>query len=234
MYDAIAKGFAEMDIPSTSFMGWLNADDILFPNALQNILCISSNLPEIQWLGGVHCVIDEEDNIISKRLNYYFYPQEIVKSGCCDGTHWAYIQQEGSFWKKSLWDYVQGLNVNFRFAGDWDLWRRMAQHTCFVYCPVMLGAFRRRPGQLSSQPGYQEELDHALSLKERQKYLRYFLHKHSRKLFKKLEYQNGTWQLFETAIDLSIKNKIILYLNALSCTKTVNFLCKLYSTLKRS
>ena len=66
MYDAIAKGFQKMSIPDDAFMGWINADDILFPDALKKIFEVITTLQNIQWIGGRHCIIDEDDIIITK------------------------------------------------------------------------------------------------------------------------------------------------------------------------
>ena len=234
MYDAIVKGFSKMNIPDMSFMGWLNADDILFPNALQKIIKISSDCPEIQWLGGIHCIIDEEDNILTKRSDYYFYPQQIIENGCCDGIHWSYIQQEGSFWRKHLWDSVQGLNKTLRFAGDWDLWRRMAQHSSFMYCPIMTGAFRKRPGQLSAQPGYAEEISQLLHIKQRKKYFMKFLFSNSSINYLQVYNTNGRWCIKNKIYSLHLTRKIRLYLISHGYIKLLNFLCHVYSIVKKS
>ncbi|MBM3514722.1 MAG: glycosyltransferase, partial [Alphaproteobacteria bacterium] len=46
MYHAIQAGFARSDAP---YMGWLNSDDQLTPWAIQTVLDIFDQLPEVRW-----------------------------------------------------------------------------------------------------------------------------------------------------------------------------------------
>jgi len=41
-----------------------------------------------------------------------------------------YIQQESTFWRRSLWEKAGGeLNAAYRDVGDFDLWVRFFRHT---------------------------------------------------------------------------------------------------------
>lgn len=230
MYDAITKGFQKMSIPDDAFMGWLNADDILFPRSLEQIFNVITTLPNIQWIGGRRCMIDENDIIIYEGGSHEFYPQYLIENGCCDGKHWYYLQQEGTFWQKKIWDSVGGLNIELRYAGDWDLWRRMAQQTPFIYCPFITGAFRKRPGQLSSHPEYQAEIDLLLSQKKRRNACLRFLI--SNKRFKKLDFQGKTWFLYEKVSFLPFKEKLcrfLIVLNMIKLKKLLSLICHIWS-----
>ena len=169
MYDAIAKGVALLDIPSDAFMGWINADDILLPGALETVAHVAGAFPNVRWIGGTWTKIDIHGAVLSQFQNQ-FYPQEFLRAGICDGMHWPVIQQEGTFWRKSLWDEAGGIDTSFRLAGDWDLWRRMAVHAPYTHITQAMGAIRSHPGQLSATPGaYMKEIDAALPLHQRQK-----------------------------------------------------------------
>lgn len=163
LYDALVKGFtAHGAMPSDSFMGWINADDIVLPGALDFISRVSAALPEVEWVGGQGHVTDVSGNVLAAGKAYF--PQALVAAGLCDGKRWSLMQQEGSFWKVSLWQKTGGLDSTFRLAGDWDLWRRMAGHVpCFVADRPM-GSFSRREGQLSADVnGYGQEIDSRLA-----------------------------------------------------------------------
>ena len=227
MYDAIAKGFQKMSIPDDAFMGWINADDILFPDALKKIFEVITTLQNIQWIGGRHCIIDEDDIIITKGGSNIFYPQFLLKNGCCDGKNWYYIQQEGSFWRKTLWDATGGLNIDLRYAGDWDLWRRMALHAPFIYCPFFTGAFRKRLGQLSSHSGYQDEINLLLPQTKRKKAFLMFLLLSSNKKFKKLKFKK-TWVLFDEVPVWPIKEQVRRFLLTFNMRKTEKILRLFY------
>ncbi len=162
MYDAIAKGFARLEMAPDDFMTWLNADDALWPDCLERIARVAASRPDVTWLGGARCLVDASGAIAEyDPLNQY--PREILAAGLCEGKHWQFLQQEGSFWRRSLYDAAGGLDTRFRLAGDWDLWRRFAEKAPRHGLAAVLGAFRLRPGQLTSDLSpYWAELDQAL------------------------------------------------------------------------
>lgn len=168
VYDAILKGFEKLNASSDSFLGWINADDILFPGTLSIVAKTAVLYSEVQWICGVPTVIDMQGKIIAEGPGYCL-PRSFIARGVCDGLHWTGFQQEGTFFRKCLWDAVGGLNLSFKLAGDWDLWRRMAVHAHVAHVSRALGAFRRRPGQLSAVQAdlYKREMDTTVSIRER-------------------------------------------------------------------
>lgn len=173
MYQAIARGFSSFYIPQECFMGWINADDILCKNTFRAVQEVAVALPEVTWLGGQPLVIDEKSAVISKGRSAPLYPKEFLVEGLCDGSHWKLLQQEGTFWKKKVWDHVNGVNQTLKLAGDWDLWRRMAKHADFVQLPEPTGAFRRHKGQLTeNSSAYFREIEAIYPQKKRQMLLK--------------------------------------------------------------
>lgn len=172
MYHAINLAVEHLNIPKESFMGWINADDLICQDCFDHLSQVTNAFQHIDWLGGKPLVMDLSCNVLSQGQSAW-YGQQLVQHGLCDGLHWPYVQQEGTFWRKSLWDAVGGLNPNVRLAGDWDLWRRMAQHTSYVQLPWHMGVFRRHPGQLSQDLSvYATEVSSILPLELRRKALR--------------------------------------------------------------
>ena len=169
MYDAIAKGFAVLEIPEFAFMTWLNADDILMPYTLL-FLSALHEMHNVNWITGNQFVINTDNEEIINRLNPY-PPAEYIARGVCDIDHWITIQQEGTFWRKWLWDKVGGIDDELELAGDWDLWRRFARYTDIVQVDFPLGAFRQREGQMSLRnngKSYREEIESVVPFKKRQ------------------------------------------------------------------
>lgn len=157
MYDAIMRGFSAFGIHDPeSFMGWINADDRLMPHSLATLCAISKQFSQIRWIGGTWTRIDSAGNVLYHSEDQW-YPQQIIAHGLCDAMYWPVLQQEGIFWKKSLWDQCGGLDISLRLAGDWDLWRRMAAFAPYIHVAHPMGAFCRREGQLSGQ-GYLDEV----------------------------------------------------------------------------
>jgi glycosyltransferase involved in cell wall biosynthesis len=168
LYDAINKGFAAMDIPDDACMGWINADDLLGDGALQTVLAVFS-MPGVEWVCGMPSRIDAQGRFL-RHGQKFVYPGAFLASGLADGVTWPFVQQEGCFFRKSIWDKVGGCDTRFRLAGDWDLWRRMAAFASPVHIPKALGHFRSHPAQLSHNPErYMEEINAVVSLEARKK-----------------------------------------------------------------
>lgn len=195
MYDAIERAFSRLDIPPGALMGWLNADDTLTAGALALVNEAAQSLPQCDWFGGVPQVVDEQSGVVARGRTDFIYPQQLIAAGACDGLHWRNLQQEGSFWRKRLWDAAGGIDSSFRLAGDWDLWRRMALHSAYVQLPYVLACFYKRKGQLSEGESYETELNAALGRTVRRRSLRDFLLKNRNSTFGQLVHTpNRGWE----------------------------------------
>ena len=172
MYDAIRKGFARMNIPADAFMSWCNADDALWPGALDAVVRLGNDLANVDWIMGWQAWFDDHGRLTAIDRNPRF-PRPIVAAGLADGIHWQFIQQESTFWRKRLWDKVGGLNPSLRLAGDWDLWYRFAGHASLVHAQRQLGAFFVRPGQQSADlHAYWAEVNRLVSMVARREKFR--------------------------------------------------------------
>jgi len=169
MYDAIHKGFSALSIPSDSPIGWLNSDDILLPGCLADTANVFSAFNELLWLGSCYpWAFNEDGSTVTVRKCYF--PQDFIRNGLADGTHWPFLQQEGIFFRKLLYDKVEGVNPNLKLAGDWHLWVKFAQQTPFYQMEAPRAVFRVVKNQLSSNVlGYQDEINSIVSVDERNK-----------------------------------------------------------------
>jgi hypothetical protein len=169
VYSAINAGFSRFDLSGFDMMTWINADDLLDPSALRTISGIVTKFPQADWLGGSTALL-AEDGTLTHLYAPDIFPQKAVAAGLFDGRHTsncALIQQEGCFWSPDLWLRSGGVNPNFRYAGDYDLWRRFALHSIFTSIDRPTGYFRNREGQLSGDISrYHQEIDQSLSNEE--------------------------------------------------------------------
>ncbi len=236
MYEGINKAFDCMGaMDEDSYMSWINADDIFFPQCLSTVSDIKHQLPQLSWIGGRKSNIDMQDNILSDWLPHY--PQNFIKLGLCNGNLWYYVQQEGTFWKRKLWDIVGGLDTHYKYIGDWELWQRMANKAEYTIINKKMGAFRHRDGQLSTL-GYHEELNMHTNfsiLRNRLKELLYttkLLSKSSKTYF--VKYTNGQYKLKENQ-KLTSFNALRLLLISYDAKKLLsvyNFLGRMKGHLK--
>ncbi|MDT9286193.1 tetratricopeptide repeat protein [Limnospira sp. PMC 1298.21] len=168
IYDGVIKGFDSFDIAPRELMTWINADDALMPGALSAVCRIVGEHPEIEWVGGPQYVFetDIQQKVLQRGTPT---PTAVIREGLCDGHHWAMLQQEGTFFSKALWFKSKHGLKGFELAGDWNLWREMAHHGVYYQYENPLGAFRKRPGQLSVERigDYRAEIERVVPLRVR-------------------------------------------------------------------
>lgn len=150
-YHGIQKG---LNLASGDVMAWLNGDDVYLPWTLRLVGQIFARLPALQWIIGTPAYMNAlgECTRVSSVAGPA-YPQSYVRNGWFRPALAGYLQQESMFWRRSLWDRAGGLNLGLKFAADFDLWRRFAEHAPLVSLTAPLAMFRQRPGVQRSSTG---------------------------------------------------------------------------------
>ncbi len=167
-YDAINKGFAHT---SGEIMGWLNSDDMHCPWALSVVGEIFAQFPEVEWLTTAFPMRWDAAGRATHCTSARGYARGSFAKGenCpgCDGFYAAPIQQESTFWRRSLWKKAGGsLSQDFGSAGDYELWCRFMKHAELHAVTVPLAGFRRHGDQQTGRAlqGYFEGAREAQSL----------------------------------------------------------------------
>lgn len=140
-YDAIQKG---MRLATGEIMAWLNADDIYFPWTLSTVGRIFSEYPEVQWLSGMAAFIDESGNLTHIYNNLNAKPSKLISRGYFRQKLYGYLQQEGMFWRRTLWDISGGLDMQYKLAADFGLWTKFARQAELLSVAIPLAGFRQR------------------------------------------------------------------------------------------
>jgi glycosyltransferase involved in cell wall biosynthesis len=147
MYDALRKGF---EVSTGEIMGWLNSDDIHHPGSLFTLAQVFKDFEQVNWIQGTPNIIDEEGRIVYAAPRpevdrFFFYQKKHIKTG-------SYIQQESTFWRRSLWEKSGGfISGDYKYAGDFELWIRFFQYEKLFLLPALTGGFRlSATGQLST------------------------------------------------------------------------------------
>lgn len=172
-YDAINKGFS---YSTGQIMAWLNSDDMYLPWALKTVADIMSNLPNVEWLttlspGGwdYEGFCSGFDHVpgysIEAFLDGCYLPNNIGKGAYNNNEGIGSIQQESTFWQRSLWKKVGGyLRTDIEFASDFDLWCRFYSKSDLYGVLSPLGGFRSQHRQKSRNvKKYVEEAHLSLS-----------------------------------------------------------------------
>lgn len=175
MYDAIAKGFARCDASAMDWLTWLNADDLLMPGAAAHLaeLDIHEDLSEVSWVAGLAALmVNDTLRVITEKK----FTRAALAGGLCDGRWWDFLQAEGTFFRRRLWDQIdpQADFARFKLAGDWNLWRLFAAHDELYQLTVPTGVFVQREGQLSAdlRDAYLAEIDAVAGTARRRTILR--------------------------------------------------------------
>ncbi len=149
-YAAIDKGFAHT---SGEIMAWINSDDKYLPWTFSIVADVMTALPQIEWLTSrFHMFWDERGRLIRCEEHPGCSRWQVLRGGVLPGCGWpasTFIQQESTFWRRSLWEKA-GARLNgemYPLAGDFELWMRFAAHAELYYVDVPLGGFRQHAAQ---------------------------------------------------------------------------------------
>ena len=160
MYDAISTG---LNRSTGEIMGWLNSDDMHYPWTLKTVGEIFASFPQVEWistlqLGGwdwYGCAVPFFQNRgFSKAafLDGRYLPHQASDRRGAPSVAREYIQQESTFWRRSLWEKAGGyVSTEFGAAGDFELWSRFFQHAELYGVTSPIAGFRFQQGQQSTQ-----------------------------------------------------------------------------------
>ena len=112
--DAIIEGWRNTNAP---LLGWLNADDALYPGALAAAAEKFAAEPSLDLVYGDSTIIDDA----GAYKGYHWAvrpPGEDILTGCT-------ISQPSCFFKRDAVERVNGLDVDLHYTMDWDLWVRL-------------------------------------------------------------------------------------------------------------
>lgn len=151
MYHAIMKGMA---MATGEIVAWINSDDMYHTNALNIVGQIFAQLPEVEWLTGTPTLYNTE-GLCVKTFPTQYWSWERFKRG-----DFRWLQQESTFFRKSLFERVGGVNMQYHLAADFELWCKMFQVSKLYSVNTILGGFRQHGEQLSieGQNRYEAEV----------------------------------------------------------------------------
>lgn len=105
-----------------AILGWLNADDILAPDALEAASRAFAADPSLDMVYGHSTILDED----ARMIGYHWAVEEpnpeaprIFEAGV--------ISQPSCFFKRAAYEKAGGLDADLHYTMDWDLWIRMVK-----------------------------------------------------------------------------------------------------------
>ena len=140
MYHAIKKGF---DRSTGEIMAWLNSDDIYKPGSL-NMIASIFNDTDVEWISGMPSLYNK-DGYCVKTNNLVKWSKSRVWL-----NDYKWIQQENTFWKRSLWEKSGGfISTDLKYAGDFELWCRFFKYAELYSVHTSFAGFRLHGSQIS-------------------------------------------------------------------------------------
>jgi len=112
--DAIRKGFERA---TGAIMAYLNSDDVYLPGTLKAVAEVFIQDPSCDLVFGDSYWIDTESRVLAERRQTPFSAKRYLYGG-------ADIPQPSTFWKREMYLKAGGINPEFHFAFDMDLFCR--------------------------------------------------------------------------------------------------------------
>jgi glycosyltransferase involved in cell wall biosynthesis len=147
-YDAVNRALGQT---TGDVMGWLNSDDLYMPWTLAVVQDIFRAFPEVEWLTTLYpLTVDDAGRVVMCAYTGGFDRASFMAGANLPHSqgYWRGVQQESTFWRRSLWEKAGGyVDGSLRAAGDFELWSRFVEHADLVGIESPLGAFRSHGDQ---------------------------------------------------------------------------------------
>lgn len=143
MYAAINAG---IQASNRDWITYINSDDILYSDPIILTLKKYSNSSDV-----IYGNIDYIDS--SGRFLHHWHSNKVKDIGPLFANHIMPIPQQGTLFKKSVWNSLNGFNEDYKYSSDFDFFLRsfMKGYT-FVYDnSSTLAAFRVHESQISQK-----------------------------------------------------------------------------------
>lgn len=160
--DAFNKG---VEMARGEIVGWLNADDLYLPGALDAVAEAAAENPAAEWITG-HCRIIGADGAESRKavtayknflLHRWTYGLYLTNN---------FVSSPATFVRTDVLRLLGGLDVRFKYSADYDLWLRLGQRSKPVVLRQELASFRMGEGSLSIT-GFEDQFrEHAQNARE--------------------------------------------------------------------
>jgi glycosyltransferase involved in cell wall biosynthesis len=149
--DGLNKGFGRA---GGDVLGYVNADDVLAPGALECVRRFFSARPDVDVLCGAIRIVDEQGRpALRKRTADFFDARRYVAGVCMVG-------QQGTFFRRTLFERTGGFNPENRVSWDGELLVDMAlAGGRFATLQRVLGDWRIYGGTITGTGGHMARLE---------------------------------------------------------------------------
>jgi glycosyltransferase involved in cell wall biosynthesis len=130
--DAVNKG---LTLSKKEIIGWLNSDDIYYPNALNRVWELFEGYPDAEVVYGRANHIDEHGCVIDEYQTSEWSLEALVNH--------CIISQPAAFFRRSVIEKYGPLAEAYKYCVDYEFWMRLARRGAqFRYVPEYFAATR--------------------------------------------------------------------------------------------
>ena len=133
---AINKGFK---MATGELVAWLNSDDLLTPNALQEVAEVWQQDQRLGFIHGISELINENGNSLDKFFGSDFDLIENLTSS--QNT----VAQQSTFISRRCLENINFLDESLHMSMDWDLWLRLGARFPSKFVPRVWSKTRHWP-----------------------------------------------------------------------------------------
>lgn len=187
LYSAIQKGFNHS---TGEIMAWINSDDYYSNHCFSTVVEIFSKFPNVEWLTGLSVHYDEKDRIVNAWESRDFTRLDFLLGD------FKFVQQESTFWKRTLWEKSGSKLSDYKLAGDFELWLRFSRYAELYCVNCYFGGYRTKSKDQLSLDGWEKYMEEATDAINKEK-----ITNTEEKAIRKIRF----WKFVEKAI---IKTKI--------------------------
>jgi glycosyltransferase involved in cell wall biosynthesis len=143
---ALNKG---LERATGEIVGWVHADDMLFPGALHTLAAAYNATPGAAIYSGAGAKIDENDNIL-KTVKSRPYDPVLFRTRCT-------MFQPSTFINRAALDAAGHLDESLHFWMDWDLYLRLVRHGSVATLDDPIGMWRAHQDTKTRAGSYVEQ-----------------------------------------------------------------------------
>ena len=136
-------------------LGWLNADDVLLPGALDEVRRAFSERPDAEWATGICTIIGSEGGEIRKPVTAYKRAL-LRRYSFASLLAQNFVMSPATYVRKEAYAAVGGFEERFRYSMDYDVWLKLARRGDPVVIDRPLASFRMA-GESLSMTGFEEQ-----------------------------------------------------------------------------
>ena len=160
--DAVNKGIRRA---RGEVIGWLNADDVYLPGALERVGDAFDRRPDALWATGRCLIEDGRGNEIRRAVTAYkdFFLRR-YRFGLLLTQN--FVSCPATFVRREALRQVGLLDERFKYSMDYDLWLRLGRLGDPVVIDAPLAAFRMAEGSLSMSGFERQFAEHTQNARE--------------------------------------------------------------------